>query len=117
MVAHEETQTLVGRRLANRLGGAPVGSGNEVERRGYDQLDRNPIVVGSVQVVPEGYQVRIYLRENGQYVLEVNGRVVELHAWVGVSLETEASGKDWRRSEIGEYHPNDVLNYLKKLED
>ncbi len=102
--------------MAHGLEESTMGSRTKVERPAHDKDPRSTLVVGGLQVMPQGYSVSVYLREDGQYVQEVNGRRVELHAWVGVQLEADLLGKDWKRADITKYEPSGLMGWLHRKE-
>lgn len=91
---------------------------SKVERPGDGgSPGRSPVVVGGLQVVPEGYKVELYFRKDGSFVRSVNGVELELSPWVGVALKTcLGHRKDWRRQDLEEYEPNELMHWLEKQE-
>lgn len=47
--------------------------------------------------------------------MSVNGVETQLNPWVGIEMEA-LKDKDWKRTNLEKYEPNDLMNYLKKKE-
>lgn len=93
-----------------------MGTWNRAELPVFDGPPRSTIVVGGLSVMPQGYQVELRFRKDGSFVQHINGRDVELHPWIGVQLEAYALGRDWKRANVEEYEPNDLMHWLEKEE-
>lgn len=65
---------------------------------------------------PKGVEVRLYFKE-GAFYQEVNGKLVQLHCWVGVQLEAWIEKPpSWYRADINHYEPNSLMAWLHRKE-
>jgi len=81
-----------------------------------DNIDPWRQVTTSYLPVPlEGFKVELFFRDHF-FFRRVNSREMELPVWLGVQLEAFKEEQDWKRENVGEYQPNDLMQYLKKKE-
>lgn len=90
-----------------------MGLGYETGRRVDGKNFGCGIPIHGLPVSPEGYSVALYFNADGEFVQRINGFEVRLHPWVGVQLEAFGEGRDWKRRNIEEYEPVEVMRYLR----